>query len=213
MCRSWLAIFVCLLAGCARPRLTERTGAEIEEIRSAPVVVAGAIWSDARAGLGHGLELRRVKVGIENVLKGDVPLGPAEIYYFTLPPDADEPQPLGMWHAGERRIFYLRPEVGVLHTACDGRDDCTIPYETGSHAGFRPDTHRPVDYAIAELLLTPGDGVTDEQFAHSIEQKVPARPINFVIDRLEQLASSSGEAVRAAACMQLRYLDRACAGR
>ena len=204
---------VCLLAGCARPHLTERTGAEIGEIRSAPVVVAGAIWSDWPAGLGRGLELRRVKVAIENVLKGDVPLGPAEIYYFTLPSDADEPRPLGMWHAGERRIFYLRPENGVLHTACDGRDDCTIPYETGSHAGFHPDGHRPVDYAIADLLLTPGDGVTEDQFARSIEQKVPARPVNYVIERLSRIASTTGGPVHAAACKQLRYLDRDCSTR
>jgi hypothetical protein len=213
MLRCLLAILVCLVSlevACGRlPRLTDRRAAEPEEIRKSPAVVAALIWNDRPARPGFELELRRLSVAIENVLKGDLRPGPADIYYYADRFDRDDPRPLGMWQTGDRRIFYLRPEGGVLHTACDGHDDCTIPLGTGSHAGFRPDPRRPVDYAIAELLLTRGDGVTDEQFARSIEHKVPARPVNFVIDRLQRLAAGSGP-VREAACKQLRYMDRTC---
>lgn len=211
MLRFVLAILVCLEVACTRqPPLTDRVGADREEIRSAPLVVAALILKDAPAGAGHPLELRRLKVQVENVLKGNLQPGPAEVYYFALPPDSDEPRPLGLWQPGDRRIFYLRQEAGLLHTACDGRDDCTIPFETGKHNGYRPDPNRPVDYAIAELLLTEGSGVSDEQFAASIERKVPARPVNYVIDRLENLARKSPGRIHQAACKQLRYLDRAC---
>jgi hypothetical protein len=140
---------------------------------------------------------------VENVLKGDVTVGPAAVYYFTFAGGFDGPQPLGFWRVGGRRILWLRSDSGVLRTACDGWDGCTLGVYSGSHTHYTVDPRKPVDYAVADIVLTVGEGrISRSTFAGAIERGTPG-PEEYKIEKYRRLALTEGAPIKTAACIQL----------
>jgi hypothetical protein len=221
--RSALLILV-ILSGCAGPpKLVEYErpqSASVEEfekqIESAPIVIVGKILSDVLADRWTRTnpeppELRRLGVQVENVLRGEIKAEPVSIYYFVTTGGYDGPPPLGFWSLGERRIFYVRPDSGVLRMACDIVDHCTLPVLSGAHPLYKPDPTEPLNNAIADLLFTRGEGVSDEQFAKGIEHgRLFTLPNEDIVTTLGPLSSSVNLRIRTAACAQLRYYGKPC---
>jgi hypothetical protein len=168
----------------AMPRLIDQVDNQDYSRDSAPIVVAGVIADDTLvlrpipmpSDPTHPLQLRRLTLQVENVLKGGPLPVRIEVYYFTWAGGFDGPQPLGMWAAGGRRVLWLRKDSGVFRTSCDGWDYRTTSVDSGSHLHYRPDSQKPIAYALADLILTRGDGVVNEaHFAAGIERGVPMK--------------------------------------
>jgi hypothetical protein len=153
----------------------------------------------------YPLQLRRVTVRVENVLKGEPIPDKIGVYYFTFAGGIDGPRPLGFWNVGGRRVFWLRQDSGVLRTACDGSDYCTMSVQSGAHLDYRPDPTKPIEYALADLLLTRGQGAVDDiGFASEITRGAPDQGLQgYVIEKLRGLATSEHGDIRSSACKQL----------
>jgi hypothetical protein len=172
--------------------------------KTAPIVIVGVLRSDRFVVRRYPLQLRRLIVDVENVLKGDVAIGPLTVYYFTFASGFDGPQPLGMWSVGGRRVLWLRRDRGVLRTACDGWDGCTIGVYSGSHRGLKVELNRTLDDTVAEVLLTRGSGSIDERgFAAAVDRGNSPGSTEFLISKYNALARSERSVVKAAACVQL----------
>jgi hypothetical protein len=186
------------------------------EIESAPIVIVGTILSDVLADRWTRInpdppELRKLGVQVENLLRGDIKSKSISIYYFITTGGYDGPPPLGYWSLGERRIFYVRPDSGVLRLACDIVDHCTLPVLSGAHPQYKHNPTEPLENAIVDILFTQGNGVSDDQFAKGIEHaKLFGSPNQYIVTKLEPLAASSNLRIRAAACGHLRYYGRPC---
>ncbi len=127
------------------------------------------------------------------------------VFYFGLAGCFNGPRPLGFDSKPDRRILWLRRDGDLLRMACDGWDYCTEFVDSGAHLRYRAAPGKPLEYALADLLLTRGDGEIDDlAFARQVEQGVPDRGAErYVVERLQSLASTEVSAVRAAACLQL----------
>lgn len=214
------AAFVIVLAlGCLltiprpapQPHLVDQCGIEQNVQDSAPIVIVGVIAADMvvrrplpmQSDPTYPLQLRMMRLKVENVLKGRVPAAVIAVYYYAFAGGFDGPQPLGMWRGGSRRVFWLRSDKGVLRTACDGWDDCTIGVYSGSHTHLSFTDNRPVDYAVADILLTRGEGnVNDSKFAGALDRGAPG-PETYLIVRYRHLAMTERVPVKTAACAQL----------
>jgi hypothetical protein len=198
-------------AGSLPPHLIDQCDSLANSRNAAPIVVVGILASDTlvlrpvpqHADPKYPLQLRKLQVKVENVLKGDIRCGSIAVYYFTFAGGFDGPQPLGMWRVGSRRILWLRRDSGVLRTACDGVDDCTSGVYSGAHPHFKADPHTPVAYAVADVLLTRGEGkIDDDRFAGAIEWAPPG-PEDYLIEKSRNLALTEVSAIKTAACIQL----------
>lgn len=222
--RSALLAFL-ILSGCAGPpKLVEHAHSQSaseeefeEQIESAPIVIVGKILSDVLADRWTRTnpeppELRRLGVQVENVLRGEIKPEPISIYYFITTGGYDGPPPLGYWSLGERRIFYVTPDSGVLRMACDIVDHCSLPVLSGSHPEYKHAlTEESLEHAIVDILFTRGEGVSDEQFAKGIEHtKLFGLPNQYIVTKLDPFASSADLTLRTAACKQLRYYGKPC---
>ncbi len=192
------------------PRLVDQCDADTDR-NSAPVVIVGVIRYDRmvlRPVLMHRdrrtpLQMRRMSVAVENVLRGDIPAQEVDIYYFTWAGGFNGPQPLGMWRAGSRRIFWLRRDAGVLRTVCDGWDRCTWGVYSGSHASVKRSPDEDIHRAVADISLTRGEGsVNEARFAGAIQRGTPVPP-EYEVEYDRQLAITERGGVRTAACEQL----------
>jgi hypothetical protein len=158
------------------------------------------------------MQLHRVRVRIENVLKGSLREQVIDVYYFGFAGALDGPRTLGFGHEPSRRIFWLKKEGEAFRMACDGWDDCTTIVESGAHLQYRADPSKPLEYALADILLTRGEGEIDHlRFAGQISQGVPDRGIQgFVIEKLRKLAQTESLDVKTSACelIWIYTLDR-----
>jgi len=174
-------------------------------------VIVGVLASDTlvrrpvpkRSDPEYPLQLRKLRVRVENVLRGDVTGGTIEVYYFAFAGGFDGPQPLGMWSVGSRRILWLRRDSGVLRTARDGGDSCTRGVYSGAHPHLTVDPRKPIIYALADILLTRGEGeIDDDRFAGAIEWGAPGGDDHLMIEKFRHLANEAPP-VKTAACIQL----------
>lgn len=231
--RIWL-LTVCLSVavgtGCGSPRLIDykSTHSESEyhqQIFSSPIVVVGVILSDTlvrnrvpshwdRQTL---LQFRKLKVRVENVLRGDSIPSAAAIYYFTFAGGFNGPRPLGFWTMEgssapvRRRVFWLKSDSGVLRTACDGWDYCTMSVASGAHPNYRPDAGKLLGQALADILFTRGEGATDAEFAAQLEYGATSTiPETYLVEKLQHLAATEVPIVRAAACELLSHYRQGC---
>ncbi len=180
---------------------------------SAPIVIVGLLASDTlvrspvpmRSDPKYPLQFRSLTVQVENVLKGAPLPDKITVYYFTWAGGFDGPQPLGLWKVGGRRVLWLRKDSGVLRTACDGWDGCTMSVQSGAHVNYRPGPEKPIEYALADLLLTRGEGTVDNMgFASEIERGVPDQGLQgYVVVKLRHLALSEHGDIKSAACKLL----------
>lgn len=188
-----------------------------EQIDQAPVVVAGVIVSDTMLGKpvpsrrngGYPMILCKLDVRVENVLRGTLAYGTHSVYYFHLGGGINGSRPLGQWEGANRRIFWLRQDSGVLRTACDGHDYCTLAVRSGSHLQYRADNQKPIEYAIADILLTRGEDSNDSEFAKAFDYCCSV-PKPYLFPKLQSLAATEVPVVRDAACKLLAAYRQAC---
>ncbi len=214
------ASFLLVAAACALiwlptgflpPHLIDQCDSKGNPGDSASIVIVGVLVSDTlvlrpvpmHSNPEYPLQLRRLGVRVENVLKGDVSRGTVAVYYFTFAGGFEGPQPLGMWRVESRRILWLRRDAGVLRTACDGWDGCTRAVNSGAHPHFTVAPQEPIAYAVADILLTRGEGKVDNsRFAGSVQRGAPS-PEDYLIGKYQHLALTEGSPVKTAACIQL----------
>jgi hypothetical protein len=228
--RRWVWIACCSFAigaGCrSSPNLVFQKGTSsdadyIARIFNAPIVVVGSIESDAFVRLtrqyGIHLQLRKLNVRVENVLRGDLVVGTTTVYYYTWAGAFNGLRPLGFWdehgsrHRECRRILWLRRDSGVIRTACDGGDECTMPVESGTHLDYKTDPGLSLGYALADIFFTRGNGATDAEFARQVEWGAPSTvPNAYLFEKLQRLAATEVPIVREAACKQLSYYRQKC---
>ena len=190
---------------------------------SAPIVIVGVILSDTLVRdhiPSHWtkvpLQLRKFTVRVENILRGDAIPDTATVYYFAWTDNRSFERfgwadghffgrwPLGLWSVGVRKLFWLRRDSGVLRTACDASDSCTLFVLSGAHPRYKPNLQQPLEYAVVDLLLTRGEGTVDEiEFASSIWW-VPDQGLqHYVVEKLKGLALTEDGFVKTSACQQL----------
>ena len=96
-------------------------------VDSVPIVIVGTINEDLpvnRPVRSHWnpevlLQLHRLRIHVENVLRGNVEPATVLVYYFQIASSYEGNPPLGTWRGGKRNVFYIRPDAGVLRLACD----------------------------------------------------------------------------------------------
>jgi len=213
-CLAALLVLIVLGAGCsAPPKLTEFDEQSNEQARSAPLVIVGVADSDVRVGRrvpsrrnpNWPMQLHRVRVRIENVLKGSIGEQTISVYYFGFAGGFNGPRPLGFGSRPSRRILWLRRDGETLRMACDGWDRCTLLVDSGAHPGYRADPARPLNRALADILLTRGEGgVDDLSFARQVRSGGPDEGVEgYVIEKLAHLARTETSGVRGEACQLL----------
>ena len=137
----------------------------------------------------YPLQLRRLTVQVENVLKG-APVPPTLAVYYFIGLAASIPRPW-YWTIGNRRILWLRRDSGVLRTACDGWDDCTEAVWSGARPHYLPDVQKPIEFAMVDSS-TRGEGIKRDSLRY---RSIPRRT------RENSGASSIRGAKTEAACL------------
>lgn len=205
-----VTLLMCGSSSCG-PAFRQYDEATNEQADSAPLVVVGLAEDDQRIGPttpqrgnpGYPMQLHRVTVHIENVLRGEVSQRTIPVYYFAYAGGYDGPAPLIFGREPSRRILWLRKDQGRYRIACDG-SNCTMPIMSGAHPQFQMSPGYPIERAVTDLLLTRGeDTVDDHEFARQIERGAPDRSDGYVIDKLRHLAITESSEVKYAACRGL----------
>jgi hypothetical protein len=235
----FISITACRLSSV---KLAVEQGVESKTlIAEAPYIVIGTIASNAM--IGHEvlpntksasspqseaihrfripydrLQLFRVKVNVENVLRGTTKDQDVEIYYYTYVGPIGGPLGFGMrgyggrWEIGDREIFYFKKIGNVFRMFCDFYDSCVTPVFSGAHPGFTIDSTRPPAESIVDLLLTRGEGGTDEGMVKAVLSRSAeyfAEP--YAIRKWRDIAEHDESAlVRDAACSQLKKEELPC---
>jgi hypothetical protein len=77
--------------------------------------------------------------------------------------------------------------------------------QSGSHLAYRPDPRMRLDYAVADLLLTRGDGAINEiEFANEVARGVLDEGLQgYVVEKLRHLALTEYGDVKTSACRLL----------
>jgi hypothetical protein len=177
------------------------------------VVIVGVTDSDARVGgqrpskddPKYPMQMHRVHVQVENVLRGELSDRTAWVYYFGFAGGFDGPRPLGFGRDPSRRILWLRRDAGVLRMACDGWDQCTMYVESGAHPGYSADPGTPFANSLADILFTRGQGdVNESKFAKVVEWGAPSTiPVEYLLKKYTHLALTETPSISAAACSQI----------
>lgn len=108
---------------------------------SAPVILVGRILSSSKAsgrrqyevqGKSDHVQLYEVTVAVENVLKGDAPREQCRDLFLSARRFLRGSPLLGIeergtWRLGDREMFFLNRDSGVLRTICDFYSDCVVP--------------------------------------------------------------------------------------
>lgn len=213
-----LVFLVALLSSCGRkfePRY-DRTHRWFRDLNSVPIIAVVTIQPGAVTPIGRPfraesvfegrLGLFRVRVAIENVLKGNVSRGPADMFYCTTA-DVTGPPKLGFYGTIPfRNLLLLRKEKGSLRTITDISTDCRAPIYSGSHLNLLPKAGEPLGHALIDLLLTRGSGADDIDMVRAVFGVWAAEEMSmqYTAQKLLGLATTEPPVVRTAACLQLR---------
>jgi len=194
-----------------------------------PLILVGTVLSVEQLGWRndfayHGrIVLFRVRVGVENVLKGDFSAPAVDVYTF-LQTGGTNGSMLPMYFAfNHRYIFYLRQQAGRWRTACDVAVTCADEVLSGWHGAFKTDPRQPLSDDILRLLLTPGNHVSNGAMVGALESSdtTAMEPFSYgrfwieerkntYLQILRQTSETSTPPVRAEACVLLRKLDQPC---
>jgi hypothetical protein len=153
--RCLLCAVLLLSTACERvPPLVEyesNTVSVTEQLTS--IVIVGRILAHSAVGRPHPsrwdpqspMQLYKVTVQVENVLRGDVKRGTVSIFYFMNLHAFEGPARMGMvgrggdWRVGDRLIWFLRRDAGVLRALADiWAHQSTDAVFTGSHVNYQP---------------------------------------------------------------------------
>jgi hypothetical protein len=213
--------YLLLAAGCNRlppirpydrPLEGEVTPAEAE-----PLVIVGIAEGDEKIGKlvaspvspGTRLQLHRVAVHIENVLRGSIPEHDIALYYFAFQYLNTAHPPLIFGKAPSRRLIVLRKDGGVYRAVLDGWN-CAPRIVTGAHPGYKPDPNSSAIQYEVELNLARGEGpVDDAEFAEEVKMCAGYGPEGTAIEKhtttekLAHLALTESGKVKSAACVAL----------
>jgi hypothetical protein len=212
---DWRALILVSLAGlssCSRPQFQPRESAGPlavpESIQRADAIIVGTVSKVEIAALpktDHCSVLIRAEVLVENVLKGSVREPSVSYYYFG--PNCGFVGPVEVLDTASRKIFFLSRDQGYWRALADYWRN-TLPVNSGRHPGDFSDG-KPIEQAVAEVLLMPGDRYSASNFASTIQTQ--AAPIARTLtgssgtDRLAQLLLGHPDmGVRAAACLVLK---------
>lgn len=146
---------------------------------SAPIIVIGHVAEVNDVGQPRRspgdprikTQLTRIKIDVEEVIKGDVRSNPMEFYYFTFSPAASELDlgvPRYLPDVGQRRIYFLKPSNGIYRSVGDVTD-YTLRVSSGSHKkGFCKG--KSPGCCIAETLLVPQQDLDTKWFVADLIQ-------------------------------------------
>ena len=204
-----LVPYLVLAAGCTRvPPLRPYDERTSNGWPAAPLVAVGVAKNDELIGrpvpAEPPLQLHRVTVHVENLLRGAIPEHTITVYYFALANLNFGGRILIFQQDPTRRVFWLRKDGGVYRTACDWQN-CTVRIESGSHPGYRPDPNASMDQTLTDLSLTRGEGpVNDHRFAQEMGYIVGRAGLDSdTIEKLRHLALTESSEVKYAACENL----------
>ena len=156
------------------------------------------------------LQLHRVTVQVESVLRGTIPDRSILLYYFTLANlNVDWRFPI-FHEAPVRRVLWLRKDHGVYRAACDVQN-CTVRIESGAHPGYHPTSAASLEQTLVDLSLTRGVGaVNNYRFVQEMGSYIGHLGLDaFTIDKLKNLALTETGEVKDTACHGLWSYDRA----
>jgi hypothetical protein len=184
---------------------------------SAPIIAVGVLVSDTlvrkpvpmRSDPTYPLQLRKLTVHVENVLRGAPIPETVTVYYFGFAGGFNGPRPLGFWEVGCRRILWLRSDAGVFRSVCDGWDSCTEGIWSGAHPHYKPDPKKPVDFALVDLHLTRGEGTVNKiGFATEVFREEPDNVSGlqeYAVKKLRYLALTEHDEIKSSACESLWF--------
>ena len=145
----------------------------ISAMQVAPIAVVGRVVSVRQIGGVRSsasdpplkVELVRVRLAVENVLKGPGVGRQIDVYYFQYSAYTRVFRNVFLYRPrpGDYRIFFLREEAGVFRAIKDV-SDFTLEVYSGSHQNAMLPPGSP-GQAIAWVLLTPGEGIRQDVFA------------------------------------------------
>ena len=130
---------------------------------SAPLVVLGRVLSVTNVGRPHPshvdplieVQLTRIWIDIEEVIKGNAETGPAAFYYYAVSSTKELiPPHIYLPVVGGHRIFFL-DRVGATLRSVGDVFDHTLRVFTGTHPQGFCRSKEP-RCCIADILLTPG---------------------------------------------------------
>ena len=191
-CRLLLLILVLLEASCnTTPRLVPYDERTNNSFRDAPLVILGLAADDRVVGRPvqsrSELQLHRVTVQVESVLRGTIPDRSILLYYFTLANLNVDWRFLIFHEAPVRRVLWLRKDHGVYRAACDVQN-CTVRIESGAHPGYHPTSAASLEQTLVDLSLTRGVGaVNNYRFVQEMGRYIGHLGLDaFTIDKLKK---------------------------
>jgi len=188
-----------------------------------PIIVVGQIVSSSEIGHPHSshwdpshtVQLYQLTARVENVLRGDVALRNTSIFYFMDLGISTGPPRLGMigkggtWRTGDRKLFFLQRDSGVLRTVLDNYALCVQPVLTGAHPNYQPRPGESVHQRIVDILLTRGERCSDQEMAQAVSQSTAySYDLAYAVQKLQQLANNEVPIVKNAARDRLEELSR-----
>lgn len=192
------------------PRLIEsppnRGPVELDQV---PVIIVGQIERQIDLGSPHPsafnaripIELRKLAVRVETVIKGNVRGPIVQVYYLHDlsssggPPRVGTNDWGGRWSIGDRLIWFLRWDSGVLRTVSDTSAHTTVTVLTGLHPNYQPSPNESVADQIIDIMLDDGKGCEGDHWALAIlksSMRASSFDLAYTVAKLRHIASSGG---------------------
>jgi hypothetical protein len=148
----------------------------------------------------------RVTVSVENSLRGDV--GSRQLDFASFGTVCGTTGPVESPQYGARGVFFLRKDSGHWRTLADYWRN-GLPVLTGRH-GNELLSGKPIEQAIAEILLTPGDDCSTRSLMRAVAMSTP-ESVALIGPRgtrrlLRPLLNHPDMHIRATACLWLNDL-------
>ncbi len=215
---SLLASSGCTAPGALAPRLDwPRNEPWTKGWVQAPIIVVGkaeSVNNKGRSSIQRGewwidVRLHEINVEVESVIQGDIREVKIRVYrygYFSghMPGNISIDDIL----PGERRVLFLLPfgrDYRVIEDVVGG----SFPVASGRHRQLPKD--KPVLEQIAEVLVLPGEGFDEDQYARYLDVQASSTvPVLVGFRRtvllLRELLSRGPKPVSAQACLSLYKL-------
>ena len=179
-----------------------------EQIDRAKLIVMGVIEDDSpiRIYKRENSVLCAMRIRVEGVLEGQYNKEELTFYYY-MPAGPYSSPPLNMPNTpGDRGVFYLVSEKGVLRATTDWYLSHTL-LQTGRHDISPAINKAEIREKVASLLLVPGDEADYDGFLYRIDDNVflalELVPHTRVIEILQSLVRHPDPEVRGKACLIL----------
>ena len=110
-------------------------------------------------------------------------------------------------------MFFLQRDYGELRTITDqSPNNCAIQVLSGAHPNFQRNLSKPVIEDAKDLLLTRGEGTSDQQMVEAVYEADGCFlfDIESRIRRFQEIAKKETPPVRAQACLLLKLMHQTC---